>query len=147
MGWRIFWGMAYADDVVFLSPSASGIRLMLRVCEDFASSHSLLFNPFKIMFIKFYHHSHLRMNSSILFCGSYLPLLNEVLHLGHILTYNLSDDHDILSKCKDMIRKANSLLCSFSNLSPLSSLTSFVPSAYRYMGVLPGIFHQNVLIR
>ena len=59
------------------------------------------------------------MNSSILFCGRYLPLLNELLHLGHILTYNLSDDRDILLKCKDMIRKANSLLCSFSNLSPI----------------------------
>ena len=129
--------LAYADDVVLLSLSASGLRLMLRVCEDFASSHGLLFNPiktvyedfasshgllfnpFKTQFIQFYHHSHLRMNSSILFCGRYIPLLNEVLHLGHILTYNLSDDRDILSKCKDMIRKANSLLCSFSNLSPI----------------------------
>ena len=62
------------------------------------------------LYIQFYHHSHLRMNWSILFCGRYLPLLNEVLHLGHILTYNLSDDRDILSKCKDMIRKANSFV-------------------------------------
>ena len=111
--------LTYSDDVVLLSLSASGLRLMLRVCEYFASSHDLLFNPFKPQFIQFYHHSHLRMNLSILFCGRYLPLLNEVLHLGHILTYNLSDDRDILSKCKDMIRKANSLLCSFSNLSPI----------------------------
>ena len=48
-----FWGgkfsgaLTYADDVVLLSPSASGLRLMFRVCEDFASSHGLLFNPFK----------------------------------------------------------------------------------------------------
>ena len=111
--------LAYADDVVLLSPSASGLRLMLRVCEDFASSHCLLFNPFKTQFMQFYHHSHLRMNSSIIFCGSYLPLLNEVLHLGHILTYNLSDDNDILSKCKDMIKEANSLLFLFSNFSPI----------------------------
>ena len=108
------------DDVVLLSPSASGLRLMLRVCEDFASSHGLLFNPFKRQFIQFYHHSHLRMNSSIRFSGSYLPLLNEVLHLGHssLIIYNLSDDCDILSKCKDMIRKAVTLFCAHSQ--PLS---------------------------
>ena len=28
--------LPYADDVVLLSLSASGLRLMLRVCEDFA---------------------------------------------------------------------------------------------------------------
>ena len=39
--------LTYFDDVLLLSPSASGLRLMLRVCEDYASSHGLLFNPFK----------------------------------------------------------------------------------------------------
>ena len=75
--------------------------------------------PSRHSLYNFIMHSHLRMNSSILFCDRYLPLLNEVLHLSHILTYNLSDECNILSKCKDMIKKANSLLCSFSNLSPI----------------------------
>ena len=46
-GGEISGALAYADDIVLLSPSTSGLRLMLRVCEDFASSHGLLFNPFK----------------------------------------------------------------------------------------------------
>ena len=57
------------------------------------------------------------MNLSILFCGRSLPPLNEVLHLGHILTYHLSDDRDILSKCKDMIRKANTFVLIIKRLS------------------------------
>ena len=55
----------------------------------------------------------------IVFCGRRLPVVREVIHLGHILTYNLKDDNDVLSKCKDMVRKANALL-----VSPASLLDS-----------------------
>ena len=52
-GVRYFWGhhflgaLACADDVVFLAPSASGLRVTLHDCEDFASSNGLPSNPFE----------------------------------------------------------------------------------------------------
>ena len=66
-------------------------------------------------FIQFFHHSHLKTDPHIFFCGHRLPVVTQVIHLGHILTYNLSD---IQSKCRDMVCKANSLFCSFPNISP-----------------------------
>ena len=41
--------LAYADDVVLLAPTHSAMRMMLRVCEDFAKDFCLLFNPTKSM--------------------------------------------------------------------------------------------------
>ena len=45
--------MAYADDVVVLAPSASGLRVTLHACEDFASSNGLSLNPLKTQLIRF----------------------------------------------------------------------------------------------
>ena len=81
------------------------------------TSHGLLFNPAKTQFIQFFHHAHLKTDPHI-FCGHRLPVVTQIIHLGHILTYNLSDDKDIQSKCRDMVHKVNSLFCSFPDTSP-----------------------------
>ena len=39
--------LCYADDVALIAPSASALRLMLRACTQFASTHSLIFNASK----------------------------------------------------------------------------------------------------
>ena len=43
----------YADDLTILTPSADGLRKMLSVCEEFASSHCVRFNPAKTQLICF----------------------------------------------------------------------------------------------
>ena len=110
---------AYADDVVLLAPCLSSLRLMLGLCEEYAVCHGPSFNPLKTQLIQFRWYSHLRVSPTVTLCVHILPLMDEVLHLGHILLHNLSDEKDILHKCKDMIRKANALLCSFTDLSPV----------------------------
>ena len=37
----------YADDLVLLSPSVTGLRELLRVCEEFSNSHDVVFNSRK----------------------------------------------------------------------------------------------------
>ena len=36
--------LGYADDLILLCPSVSGMRKMIKVCEDYANDHSILFN-------------------------------------------------------------------------------------------------------
>ena len=60
--------------------------------------------------------------NAIVFCGEQLVFLNTVCHLGHHLSYNLSDDEDINRKCHDFLKKANILLINFKFCSP-STLT------------------------
>ena len=45
--------------------------------------------------------------------------MDQVVHLGHILTNDLDDTVDILRAVKDLNRKANSLFCTFKFLDPL----------------------------
>ncbi len=86
---------------------------MLRCCETFALNHGLSFNASKTQLIRFSSSPSSSCAAHIYFCGIELPFLDTVLHLGHLLHYNLSDTPDINLKLKDMVRKANCLFASF----------------------------------
>ena len=38
----------YADDIMLLSPSVSGLQKMLDCCSEFASTYNVKFNPLKV---------------------------------------------------------------------------------------------------
>ena len=37
----------YADDICFLSPTLSGLKEMLKLCEKYALKHKIIFNASK----------------------------------------------------------------------------------------------------
>ena len=105
---------------------------MFNLCESFAYSYGLKFNASKTQLIRFGLSLSNTCNTRIVFCGEQLVFLNTVCHLGHHLSYNLSDE-DINRKCHDFLKKANILLVNFKFCSP-STLTclfrSFCLSLY-----------------
>ena len=116
-----FWGsvfagaFCYADDIVLLATCASALRIMLDICNSFATKRKLEFNANKTCF----HLPHMHPQSAtILFNNVVLQYSSEVTHLGHVLTSTLDDSEDIARVLKDLIRKANSVLCSFHHVDP-----------------------------
>ena len=115
--WRnLFVGcLCYADDVVLLAPSIDALRRMLHVCSAFADDYGLRFNPTKTQLICFTRsHSHPPPHTPLKFGGVPLFYKDAVSHLGHILSHDLSDSADIIRATRDMVRKANCLLTTFS---------------------------------
>ena len=110
--------LCYADDLILLAPSLSALRLMLSSCESFSISHGLKFNASKTQLIRFGSMPSSDCKATVYFCGSELQFVNTVTHLGHVLAYNLSDSTDIVLKTRDMVKKANCLLCSFTGADP-----------------------------
>ena len=53
------------------------------------------------------------------FCGTSLQYSVSVSHLGHIVHFNLDDTEDINRAIKDLCRKSNHLLITFSSCDPL----------------------------
>ena len=114
-----YWGhmfagaLCYADDIVILALCASALRRMLDICSDYAHDHGLLFNASKTQLICFrsckYCHFLLLITSN----NMVLPYKNEVMHLGHVLSFDLNDGADITRALKDLNRKANCTLCTF----------------------------------
>ena len=123
------WGSlfaCYADDIVLLAPCASALRTMLSICNNFAVSYGLHFNVSKTQLICFRSPSTRPCSAMILFNNTQLHYSDQVTHLGHILTSYLNDKQDIIRVVKDMNRKANSILCTFSSFSLLTLLLSVI---------------------
>ena len=80
--------VCYADDLDLLAPSQTALRLMLCLCKQ---SHGLIFHPSKTyslwvtaIYLLFY---------CILIMWHLNPFpINSIIHLGHILQYDLDDD-------------------------------------------------------
>ena len=124
LGVGCFWdsmfagALCYADDLVLLAPSPSALRIMLRCCENFSLLRGLRFNSSKTQLIRFSSSSSSSCTAHLHLCGHELPFRDTVMHLGHILQYNLSDLPDVNLKLKDMVAKANCLFASFPRVGP-----------------------------
>ena len=92
-----YWGnmfagcLCYADDIVLLAPCQSALRIMLKICCNYASNNGLEFNSSKSQLICFRKSSRCTHPISINMNGQLLHLSDEVCHLGHILSFNLCD--------------------------------------------------------
>ena len=106
----------YADDIILLSPSRSGLQLMTNVCEKFASLHQLNFSTnvdvskSKTKCIVF---SNPVMNTDnicpILLNNLPLPYVTEIKHLGNTLQSNGSMSKNVSCKRAKFISKIHSL--------------------------------------
>ena len=116
-----FWGSLFAGAFcyVLLAPYASALRTMLSICNKYALSHGLKFNECKTQLICFRSQSTSPCSATIsLNNGTVLCYLDYVTHLGHILTWDLSDHMDIIRVIRDMNRKANSIYAPLDQLTP-----------------------------
>jgi len=137
----VFYGaLVFADDIILLSASRSGLQAMVDICQKFAESRNLTFgtnpNPTKsktkcIAFTK------KNLTPDTLKCiqlnGNDLPWVEKIRHLGHTLQKNNSMKLDITEKREAFIGKTNSLLQEFGNVSPkvlIKLLQTFAANLY-----------------
>ena len=99
--------------ITLLTPSASAMRTLLANCESFGDQFGLQFNPLKTQFIRFHLGGSSDSNPVSHFLWDCTSTIQTVLHLGHKLSSNLSDDDDILLKSRHLSRATNSLFSTF----------------------------------
>ena len=113
--------LGYADDLILLSASRSGLQEMVSICERFAKARKLKFstnvNPAKsktkcVIFTKV---KDMKNDvAPIILNGNPLPWVESFKHLGNILQSDNSMRADCLAKRAKFIGKVNSLLQEFS---------------------------------
>ena len=99
---HLYYGVfAYADDIVLLSPSRTGLQQMLNICCQFFSEHGINISTnadlskSKTKCMHFNTHMH-PLNISL--NGRDLPWVSSYKHLGHLLHDSEDWDHDLLLK-------------------------------------------------
>ena len=115
----------YADDLLLLSASRSGLQAMVNICSEFMRKKSLKFSTniniekSKTKCIIFCKKPKDRSNvTPVLLNGDSLPWVGEVKHLGNILESDNSMRRDIAAKRAKLIGKINSLGQEFYFASP-----------------------------
>ena len=85
---RTFAGaFAHADDLALVSPSLSGQRQMIQICEQYAMEYSIVFNPVKSKLMCF--NSVSSDKPYLTLCGKPVDVVDHDLHLGNCIYNNI----------------------------------------------------------
>ena len=89
----------YADDIILLCPSLKGICDMMRMCEEYATSHSILFNGKKSKYLVFGNYKHC---VSLIINNEEVPRSESALNFGHLLHTKDTDNQLIEDAIKGL---------------------------------------------
>ena len=103
--------LAYADDVILLSPTVSGAKSMLNVCAKFSSDYNVKFNASKSNVIIFGKSHILRKHFKL--NNVELPQVNNAKHLGHMISNLCSGYIDISTIIQSFNKSVNILIAEF----------------------------------
>ena len=106
--------MMYADDLVLISPSATGMKELLCACEVYSLEHAIVYNSKKSTVLvcrnKAMRHA---VRPSFIVNGDVIPETDKVKYLGHIICSDLSDDEDMMRQRRYLYAQGNVLSRSF----------------------------------
>ena len=118
--------LMYADDIVLLSPSATGLSLLLHVCGKYGLEHDIRFNSkksavliFRNSFVKDFRYPSFVMN------GESIKEVPFVKYLGHVISADMKDDLDIMRQCRQLYAQGNALARRFHMCSDNVKVTIF----------------------
>ena len=110
--------LAYADDLVILSPSAKGLQKLLNICSKYGEEHDIMFNHKKTECMYFPVEGRALINVPKVFLNLHLlRWVTKYKYLGTILTDDLSDDSNMLRQRGICYARCNSLIRIFSSCS------------------------------
>ena len=105
--------ICYADDLMLLSPSFSGLQKMIRICQEYAAEFGMVYNPKKSVCILFSKARRKTDLPDINLYGTPLEWMTCVKHLGNHLIQNLGESDEILNKKGDFIGRINTIIANF----------------------------------
>ena len=113
---RHFYGVSgYADDVKLLVPTLSGLRKVIRICEEYAADHNILFNGTKSKLIVFTPNGQNAENVNVFVNGDRVQQVDAAVYLGNLLSNN-SNDAPIERGIANFNRQFNSFMAHFGRL-------------------------------
>ena len=77
--------LAYADDIVLLCPTNSGLQKMLNRCLKYAKSYNILFNGLKSQYLIFNGRNNCELKSRLSVDGVEIENVKNTMYLGHKL--------------------------------------------------------------
>jgi hypothetical protein len=95
--------LAYADDVVIIAPTATAMRKLLDICDDYARQYNMSFNANKSKWLAVVPRRRRTLYDQVDQClffvgGKRIDFVNSFVHLGHIISAMQNDDDDVRNR-------------------------------------------------
>ncbi|XP_046976555.1 uncharacterized protein LOC124542674 [Vanessa cardui] len=122
-----FNNISYADDMVLLSASVSGLNKLLKICENYASLNGLTYNVKKSEFMVF-PASNKPLSYAVppvKLYGTPLKRVEQFKYLGHVVCSDLTDNADMERERRALSVRANMLVRRFARCSIDVKVTLF----------------------
>ncbi len=103
----------YADDVCLLTTSIESLKRLLKICEEYATTHDLTFNPSKSVCQLYADYSYELTRPLIKLCGKFLQWQDTVRYLGFDMNCHNRDEEEMLRRRREMYACANQLQSRF----------------------------------
>ena len=115
IGDKAFNNFSYADDLVVLAPSSRGLKMLLDLCQAYATEHDILFNTSKT-FCMMIVPNNMRISCypSVTLQDDLLQFVDKFSYLGHTLSNDMSSDADIEQQRRKLCVRGNALVRKFS---------------------------------
>lgn len=138
---HLFMGLiGFADDHVILSPTKTGLYILLNVINAVAHDLNIKFNPSKSKFIHFTKNRN--CDSTFTYENKSFDFNKEVVYLGVKITYNLKDDNLITSVRHNIMYNASGISQLLSNAHHSTTMTVMKSKCLHLYG-LETIFLRN----
>jgi hypothetical protein len=116
VGNNYYGALSYADDLCILSPTISGLKDMLYVCEDYGREYDVMYNPKKTKYMKFTMNDSVDNAVRVTLCGQTLEWVKSIKYLGNWISYNLKENVEMNNKICSFFSNVNSLKSCFRNV-------------------------------
>ncbi|CAG9133050.1 unnamed protein product [Plutella xylostella] len=117
--------ISYADDMVLLSPSLGALRRLVGTCETYAEAHGLRYNVKKSELMVFKSGTKTYTNVPVELYGTALKKVTKFKYLGHWVSEDMKDHHDIERERRALAVRCNMLARRFARCSAEAKRTLF----------------------
>ena len=115
IGHKFVGALGYADDIILLCPTADGLMKMIKICEDYANEHSILFNGKKSKYLVFGINGKYKYNPTIKVNNEIVAKCESADHLGHPLHTEKTQDALAEKEIKSLNSSFHAFSSRFSN--------------------------------
>ena len=115
IGHHFYGCIIYADDIILLCPSVTGLQKMVDICSEFGLNYAITFNGKKSKCIMF--GSNEIDTPEIILNGETLIWEETAMHVGNVLNRNLDDEDDVREKQFAFFNQVNVLCADFQGVN------------------------------
>ena len=114
VGHHFYGCLIYADDVVLICPSATGLQNMIDTCAEFGLENAVTFNEKKTICIKYGENE---KKPDFMLNGKKLKWDDKFKHVGNIVNSTLDDEEDIVLKKQECFGQVNKMMSGFQGVN------------------------------